>query len=226
MPTPSRYKSPFYPDSYYHIIFKCIDGLLLFQTTENHHYFLQKLSLYLNAVCDCLAYCLLNNHVHCIVHVKRKESLLNSIRTIVEENRTISMNRFLNEPEKEEHIDMLIERQINSFMVGYTNAINKVYNRKGNLFQSPFRRAEIKEESHLQQAIIYTHANAQKHGIIKDFKEYKHSSYWEVIHEVSTIVNVGKVLQFFGGKDKFIEQHRMQVDYFYNKGWPASKLGD
>jgi putative transposase len=226
MPTPAKYKAPFYPDSYYHIIFKSIDGVALFRTEENFNYFLQKFSLYLHVVCDCLAYCLLSNHVHFVVHVKTKEALLDSILSITKENRTVSMSRFLDEPEKVDNVDALIERQINSFMVAYTNAINNIYNRKGGLFQSPFRRAEIKEESHLQQAIIYTHANAQKHGIIKDFKEYKHSSYWEVIHSVSTYVNADKVLQFLGGMDKFIEQHQMQVDNFYSKGWPSSKLGD
>ena len=76
----------------------------------------------------------------------------------------------------------------------------------------------------MQQAIIYIHANAQKHGLIKDFKDYKYSSYWEIINDITSNVQVNDVLQFFGGKDQFIRTHQLQVDHFYNKGWPSSKL--
>jgi putative transposase len=226
MPTPVRYKAPFYAGSHYHIIFRSIDGLKLFEVEENHHLFLQRFSRYMFCICDCLAYCLLNNHVHFIIQIKPQDILIRSISAIQKDERTVSMNRFLIEPETENNTDILIERQVNSFMVAYTNAYNLSYIRKGSLFQSPFRRTEIKEESHLQQAIIYTHANAQKHGIIKDYKAYKYSSYWEIVQANSVYVNVSKVLAFFGGRDKFIDLHQIQIDHFYNKGWPVSKLGD
>jgi putative transposase len=99
-----------------------------------------------------------------------------------------------------------------------------MFSRNGTLFQSPFRRVEIKEDAHLQQAIIYVHANAQKHGLIKDFKDYQCSSYWEIMYNNSMNVQVDKVLQFFGNKECFKSIHQQQVDHYYNKGWPSSKL--
>ena len=51
----------------------------------------------------------------------------------------------------------------------------------GGLFQSPFKRSLINGDDHLQQAIIYVHANAKKYGLIKDFRMYAHSSYHEIL---------------------------------------------
>jgi putative transposase len=224
MPTPVQFKAPFYPQGYYHIVFRSVDGVMLFKTEENHDFFLKKYSFYLNPFCTCLAYCLLDSHVHFVIRVKPEASLINSILAISEETRTVSMKKLLDEPNRKELIDEIFERQANRFMTSYANAFNKRFSRKGSLFQSPFRRVEIKEEAHLQQAIIYTHANAQKHGLLADFKDYKYSSYWDILYNTSTYVNVDEVFHFFGGKDQFINIHQSQVDHFYNKGWPSSKL--
>jgi putative transposase len=224
MPTSIQFKAPFYPGGYYHIVFKSNDGVLLFATEENRSFFLQKFSLYFHSVSDCLAYCLLDNHVHFIIHLRTGPSLQNCISSIVEEARTVSMKRFLIDPNNVNIIEEVVERQVNSFMASYANAYNKTRSRKGSLFQSPFRRVAIKEESHLQQAIIYVHANAQKHGLIRDFKDYKYSSYWEIIKENPLNVLVEDVLKFFGGKELYIRTHQEQVDHYYNKGWPSSKL--
>ncbi len=70
MPTPVQFKAPFYPDCYYHVVFKSVDGVILFATEENHSFFLQKFSLYFQPVSTSLAYCLLDNHVHFIIHTK------------------------------------------------------------------------------------------------------------------------------------------------------------
>ena len=78
-------------------------------------------------------------------------------------------------------------------MTSYANLIKHAYDRKGGLFQSPFRRSLISDEIHLQQAIIYTHANAQKHGIIKDFRDYPYTSYHEIVAGYSGNVNVGNM---------------------------------
>lgn len=224
MPTPVQFKAPFFPQNYYHIVFKSIDGVMLFFEEENYCFFLEKYSLYFNPFCTCLAYCLLDNHVHFIVQVKSELFIKNNILSESVEARTVVMKRFLNEPDNLGLIDEILERQASRFMTSYTNAVNKRFYRNGNLFQTPFRRVEIKEDAHLQQAIIYVHANAQKHGLIRDFKDYKYSSYWEIIKDNPLNVQVEEVLKFFGGKEQYIKTHQEQVNHFYNKGWPSSKL--
>jgi putative transposase len=224
MPTPVQFKAPFLPQCHYHIVFKSVDGVKLFKTEENHDFFLKKFSLYLNPFCACLAYCLLDNHVHFVVQVKAITCLRESILAIPEEMRTESMKKSFDKSFGKEIVDEILERQVNRFMTSYANAFNKKFSRKGSLFQSPFRRIEIKEEAHLQQAIIYVHANAQKHGLVADFKDYKYSSYWEILYHTSAYVQVDEVLQFFGGKDQYINTHQSQIDHFYKNGGPSSKL--
>jgi putative transposase len=114
----------------------------------------------------------------------------------------------------------MIERQVNSFLVSYANYLNNKYNRKGGLFQKPFKRIQICDDGHLQQAIIYSNANAQKHQLVNDFREYPYSSFNAVINYDYYFVDGKNV----GGIEKFIKIHEAQVEYFYGKGWPSSKL--
>jgi hypothetical protein len=109
-------------------------------------------------------------------------------------------------------------------MVSYTNSINNKAQRKGGFFQKPFKRILIADDSHLQQAIIYVHANAQKHQVINDFTRYRFSSYHEIIKESSIYVKSKEIINFFGNKENFISRHQLQVAYYYSKGWASSKL--
>ncbi len=118
----------------------------------------------------------------------------------------------------------MLERQMNSFLVSYANYYNQRYQRKGGLFQKPFRRIEILDDAYLQQAIIYTNANAQKHNIINDFSKYPYCSYQEILQGSGTGIAQKEIINFFGSKEKFETLHKAQVEYYYQKGWPSSKL--
>ncbi len=215
MPTPIAFKAPFLCDQSYHLVFKSIGGLLLFKHVLNRTFFLRRFSFFLGPVLICKAYCQLDNHVHFVVQIKKVELLHQSIIAVPDETKTVSMKKFLHDPGRVVLIDELIERQVNRFMVSYTNSYNKVYNRKGGLFQSPFRRSVITGENRLQQSIIYTHANPQKHGLTTDFRSYPYSSYREILSGEYRFVDGFSVLYFFGGITNFIEQHRLQADQFY-----------
>jgi len=120
--------------------------------------------------------------------------------------------------------DEMLERQMNRFLVSYANYLNNKYERRGSVFQSPFKRLQINEDGYLQQAIIYVHANAQKHGLISDYKKYFHSSFNNIVEDDSYYTDVNNVLDFFKGKEQFLKIHEEQVAYFYSRGWLSSKL--
>jgi hypothetical protein len=193
----------------------------LFHSHEDRLLYLQRFAFYLQPVLDCLAYNLLTNHSHFIVQLKDIEAMLVALKALPSNSRTRAINKLLADPLREDYVDVLIERQLNSFMTSYVNLINHTYDRKGGLFQSPFRRSLISDEIHLQQAIIYTHANAQKHGIVKDFRDYSYTSYCEVLAGFSGNVNVGKVMEIFAGKNQFIELHKIQAEHFYNNNFTS-----
>ena len=118
----------------------------------------------------------------------------------------------------------MIERQMNSFLASYTNFINNKYNRVGGIFQKPVKRIQIEEESHLQQAIICTNANAQKHELTDDFKQYPFTSYFPILQNDQYFVDAKSVLIFFNGVEKFELIHEEQVAYYYQRDWPDSNL--
>jgi putative transposase len=204
MPLRSAFKAPFFCDQCYHLVFKSIDGLLLFKNDNNRVFFLEKFAFYTQSIFICFAWCQLDNHVHFIV-------------------RTPSRLSFLLDPMNDLLIDELIERQVNRFMIAYTNSFNKMFNRTGSLFQS-FRRSNISSEAHLQQAIIYVHANAQKHGLIEDYQLYPHASFNGILRNKPSFVDSKAVLRFFGGLANFSEQHQAQVAYYYSNHWPNSAI--
>lgn len=224
MPTPVALKAPFFYQSHYHIVFKSIDGLLLFNKSSDYNLFLQRFLNFLQPFIDIWAFILLQNHVHLIIHVKTEKNIKEYLGKLPVPLQTKVMQKLMVSDKHAALIDELIERQFNSFMVSYVNSTNNQTGKQGGFFQKPFKRILIADESHLQQAIIYVHANAQKHGLAKDFRSFQHCSYYSIISGNSAFVDTSAVLTFFKGKEAFIEQHRLQVEQFYSNNWPSSKI--
>ncbi len=224
MPTPIVLKAPFHPGSFYHLVFKSIDGLFLFNHDKDYEVYLERFRKFLGDFADVWSFCVLPNHTHFIIKIKTQESINIFLNKLSLQDLTVSMKLFLSEQENESLFNAMIERQVNSFMVSYANYINNRFNRQGGIFQKPFKRIKIEDEGHLQQAIIYTNANAQKHGLVKDFKTYGFSSYPLIVANDQYFVDTKSVIEFFENKEKFIRLHKEQVDYFYSRNWPSSKL--
>ncbi len=219
MPTPKKYKAPLFADHNYHLIFRSVDGVQLFREPCNRIFSLKQFRRFLFPVLSCMSYNLMENHAHFIVKIKSIDELRKSILKIPEENRTKTMKAFLEAEDPELIVNAMILRQINSFEVSYTLSYNKLYNRKGGLFHSPCRRIAIKDASHLRHGIVYVHANAQKHQLVEDFKTYPHSSYHEILANYSSMIRIKGVLEFFGGKDQFIQTHEEIARHYYSNGW-------
>jgi putative transposase len=224
MPTPEELKAPFFSNCFYHIVCKSIDGLPLFNESKDYAVFLERFKKFNGGFMDVWAYCLLLNHAHYIIKIKYPAFIKSFISQLAPPEKTKAMVSFLADPTDESLTDAVIERQMNSFLVSYANYVNNKYNRKGGLFQKPFKRIQISSDSHLQQAVVYVHANAQKHGIVNDFKAYGYFSYSLMMDDGYNYTDSKSVIEFFGGIDKYMQVHNEQVAYFYSKGWPSSKL--
>jgi putative transposase len=223
MPIPEQFKAHFEFQKHYHILFRSIDGVPLFKREKEHFFFLEKWKRFTDPVFETWAYSLLNNHTHFIIKVRQQEEVIQTLRTLTEDAKTKAIREFLAKKE-DSLIGPIIERQINSFMVSFANTYNNIIERKGGLFQQPFRRSLIASDTHIQQAIVYVHANGQKHGIVKDFKEHHYNSYHAILSREEILVNAKAVLDFFEGTEKFISIHAEQVAYFYSRQWPDSRL--
>lgn len=224
MPTPEKFKATFFYEAAYHIVFKSVDGLFLFKQPANYALFLDRFKAFTDTILDIWAYSLLQNHVHLIVKVKSAIAIQKTFTAIEPIQQTVAMKALLANSMDEIYLDAVIERQINSFMVSYTSTINNKENRKGGFFQKPFKRILIADDTYLQQAVIYVHANAEKHQLVDSFLKYRYSSFDEILAGNSLYVNTQAVIKFFGNVKNFNELHVLQVEYYYKKGWPSSKL--
>jgi REP element-mobilizing transposase RayT len=127
------------------------------------------------------------------------------------------------------HFHMLVSPMVNDseliiehfrkFFISYSMTINYHQKRKGNLFQSNFKRKIIDDESYLIQVIYYLHANPLHHSIMNDFENYPYSSYKKIISNNITRLRRAEVLSWFNGKNNFIEYHKelkkdIFTDYF------------
>ncbi|MBX9781891.1 MAG: hypothetical protein K2X48_01225 [Chitinophagaceae bacterium] len=215
MPIPEEFKAPFHFHQHYHITFRSIDGIPLFKTINERSFFLEKWKRFTEMIFETWAYCLLSNHTHIIIQIKSQEQIIEALSQLMDDSKSIAVKKFLEQP-SEDLFQRAVERQINSFMVSYANTYNNYSERKGGVFQQPFRRSLIADDAHLQQAVICTHANAQKHRLVKNFIDYPHHSYHSILNGNTTFVNVQAVLAFFGSRENFIQRHKDQIDYFYN----------
>lgn len=59
--------------------------------------------------------------------------------------------------------------------------------------------------------IAYIHQNPQKHGFVKDFRDWKYSSYGIILAEKKTIINRDETMKWFGTKDEYLSLHNEWV---------------
>lgn len=178
---------PLLEGEYFHIYNRGVNSEDLFKEQRNYSYFLQQYTHYCSDVMETLAYALLKNHFHLLVYIKENVEV---------PNYNGRGTRRLN-----------ASRQLSHFFNSYAQSVNKEYKRTGPLFESPFERKLIDDDSYLTSVIYYCHYNPQLHGFVSDFKEWPFTSYHSIIDNNSRLAGFQKVLDWFGGKDAFEKAH-------------------
>ncbi|RYF91774.1 MAG: hypothetical protein EOO03_00540 [Chitinophagaceae bacterium] len=98
-------------------------------------------------------------------------------------------------------------KQLSHFFNSYAQAINKSHKRHGKLFEEPFRRIAVDNDSYFTSLIYYIHFNAQHHGFVKDFRNWEFTSWHSYLTEEKSFLEKPVVLNWFGNKQRFIETH-------------------
>ena len=142
------------------------------------------------------------------------------INSLLKEKQTKTQLHFLSD----HNINTFVEMEFKRLFTSYAMAVNKMNNRNGNLFSRTFKRVAILKESQFTQAIIYIHANAQKHQLVKDFTAYPWTSYHSIISNKPTKILREEALEWFGGLEQFIKIHKDMSDYYYD--FPGAIEGD
>lgn len=148
---------------YYHIYNRGINRENIFIEERNYRYFMDLYARYIEPVADTFAYCLLRNHFHLLVRIKTEEEQQRDLEGLQD---LPGLRKVLSPTQ-----------QFSNLFNAYAKAINKAYNRTGGLFQERFGRIEVTSAKYFATLVIYIHRNPQKHGFVKDFREYPYSSY-------------------------------------------------
>lgn len=167
---------------YYHIYNRGINSDLLFKEKDNYTYFMSLYDIHINPIAETYAWCLMNNHFHFLVKIKDVDEIITNIK---------------------KHPSQSFSNLFNA----YTKAYNKKYNRHGPLFERPFRRKVVENDTYLQNLIVYLHNNPVNHGICNHPSEYPWSSYASCISNKPTKLKRSEVIKRFDDIENFIFVH-------------------
>ncbi|MFM2048344.1 MAG: hypothetical protein RI955_892 [Bacteroidota bacterium] len=180
------------PSKFYHIYNRAVGDDLLFLNDENYRYFLKKYDEYLNEVIDTYAYCLMGNHFHLLIRVKDEIDLKH-------------LTGF-------ENLSGVLSKKFSNFFNAYTKAFNKVNQRNGTLFQTPFKRVLVNSDTYFTRLIYYIHNNPRHHEIMNDFTAYPWSSYGSLISENFSKLKRKEVIEWFYSKEEFVSFHKQKYN--------------
>lgn len=186
-------------DRFYHIYNRGINGETIFKEERNYAYFLKKYAVYIQPIAETYAYCLLKNHFHLLVKTRSTDEILENMKES-EITRRAGTNR---ETTAVKHISNQFAKLFN----GYSQAINKAHHRTGSLFENVFRRIPVDSDHYFLELVYYIHANPQKHGFVKDFREYPHSSYHTHLSKLDTKLKRAELLTWFGSTENYDKYH-------------------
>lgn len=94
----------------------------------------------------------------------------------------------------------------------YSKAFNKRFNRHGSLFEKPFKRKLIDNETYLKQVLIYIHQNPVHHGFCEHLMDYDWSSYLSCISFKPTKLQSEFIIEWFDDLANFKTIHNKAIE--------------
>ncbi len=186
------------PGNIYHIYNRGINGTNIFMEKRNYYYFLAKYCQYCSTILETYAYALLQNHFHLLVKINEN----------VPGKKTTGAKV----------IELNASRQLSHFFNSYAQSFNKAYKRHGTLFEQPFRRKHVDNDTYYTSLIYYIHLNPQRHQFVDDFRDWEFTSWHTIIHNKSSFIAKDRVIHWFGTIENFKNVHLTKASYFdYNR---------
>ena len=137
----------------YHVYNRGNNAQPLFYEERNYRFFQTKLREYLSEACDVLAYCLMPNHYHILLHTHEE-----GLRPV---SNTSAVPK--------------LSRKLGTLQSSYTQAINKQEGRTGSLFQQKAKQKEIEEYGFT--CFQYIHQNPVKARLCLAPEDWEFSSF-------------------------------------------------
>lgn len=199
----------------------------VFEEPENYRFFMEKYGDYIFPIAETYAYCLMPNHFHLVIRIRKREVIEELIRKKLFSIYSFSkVERNFGKAEEAEKVeneitDIEIERflskQFSNLFSSYTQSFNKFRKRRGSLFIKNFKRELILDKEHFTTAIMYTHRNPIHHGFRTQYDEWEYSSYEQIKTGKSEVLEIRKILGVFNDKDHFMTSHIEYLENWKNK---------
>jgi len=201
------------PETVYHVYTHANGFENLFNSDENYRFFLKKYTRHIYPVAETYAYCLMPNHLHFMIRIRSEKEVLEFIRLkklkeSVLENECVNKEETLQGFQTMEEFSNAISSQFSHLLNGYTQAFNKMYNRKGSLFIPNFKRKKANNENYMTNLICYIHNNPIHHGFVKNLTDWTFSSFHAYLSDKQTNLNKKYMNDWFGKEEQFIKFHK------------------
>ncbi len=209
------------PNCSYHIFNHGNGFENIFTEDENYRFFLDKYNQYILPIAETYSYCLLPNHFHLVVRIRRREVLEEVYRNSIPINFSkvpnfgkVAEGKADNLQLSDKLLERFISKQFANLFSCYTQSFNKVNKRRGSLFLKNFRRELIENKDYFLNTVIYTHRNPLHHAFCDRYTDWSYTSFCEIKEHNSQIIEVDKLLRMFGGQVSFIDLHEQSAHKF------------
>jgi REP element-mobilizing transposase RayT len=177
---------------FYHIFNRGNNQQKLFPREENYTFFLKKIETDICPFCNVVAYCLMPNHYHLLVHLNK------------DDDKHMPSGKM-----------QVLNRKFGSLQSSYTRAINKQEQKTGSLFQQKMKVLEL-DEAHSIICFHYIHQNPVKSGLSNSFEDWGYSSYNEYCgakaHTICNHAIAFDLLRIASEPPKFIAESKAIVN--------------
>jgi REP element-mobilizing transposase RayT len=154
----------------YHVFNRGNNKQQIFFSEKDYRLFIHYINQFIGPYSDMLAWCLMPNHFHFLIHATNK-----SIETRKSGGLQLSN----------------LSYGIKQLLSSYTKSINKRENRTGNLFQQKTKAKCVNDSNgnHSRNAFFYIHQNPLKANLVSRIEEWQYSSFSAITkpHEDSLI---------------------------------------
>lgn len=203
------------PTNYYHIYNHANGDENIYRTDENYRFFLAKHSHYIAPIADTFCYCLMPNHFHLLIRIKSFQELLQlpicKILSDAEKNSISTDIVLANQQDFAKQTEIFLSRQFSNLFNSYTKSFNKMYDRKGSLFQQNFKRKKIENETYFTRLVQYIHCNPVHHGFVTNAEDWHWSSYNSYFSTKKTQLSKEEAIKWFGNIEDFREFHKKKA---------------
>jgi len=179
----------FEASKFYHVYNRGNNKQTLFYSSGNYLFFIKKMRRHLVKHCNILAYCLIPNHFHWLILVKKT-----------------SRNS------KERHP---LDQQIGTLLSSYTQSLNNRYNRTGSLFQQTTQSIPLTTQIQGLTCFHYIHQNPIRAHLVKEMGAWPYSSFPDYSGKRNgTLIDkdvASQKLDLAITPEKFIEQSKKAI---------------